>query len=129
MNHDSIVETCRENASCEEEQSMSKFNLMSADSHVVEPAGLWTDCIDPAFRDRAPFVQRDDRGVGYFYCDGVALLPPGGMSLAGLPDDEVTKPRTVEDIYPGAYDPDARLKEMAVDGVEAEVLYPSIRQN
>src|SRR5207244_540945 len=31
-----------------------------------------------------------------------------------------------EEIRPGGYDPEARLKDIAEDGVEAEVLYPSV---
>lgn len=52
------------------------------------------------------------------------LFPPGGVSSAGR--SLAGRPMLLEDVYPGAYDPHARLKDMAVDGVEAEVLYPSI---
>ena len=95
---------------------MSKFSLVSADSHVVEPADLWTNRLDKRFRDRAPHVERGENGTDSFYCEGMYLLPPGGMSAAGkemAPDG-----LTMDDVYPGAYDPDARLEEIAVDGVE-----------
>lgn len=103
---------------------MSKFSVVSADSHVVEPADLWLENIEPAFRDRAPKVVRDDKGEDVFFCDGVRLLSPAGMSMAGRSGDEVD--RTLDSVYPGAYDPHARVEDMARDGVEAEVLYPSI---
>ncbi len=103
---------------------MATLSLVSADSHVVEPADLWTERTSPAFRERAPRVLRDDDGQDVFVCEGVQLLAPAGMSQAGKPPGH--SDRTVETIYPGAYDPHARLGEMAVDGVEAEVLYPSI---
>jgi predicted TIM-barrel fold metal-dependent hydrolase len=34
--------------------------------------------------------------------------------------------RTMAGVYPGAYDPQARLEDMARDHVDAEVLYPSV---
>ena len=58
---------------------MSKFSVVSADSHVVEPAGLWPENIEPAFRDRAPKVVRDATGEDVFFCDGVRLLSPAGI--------------------------------------------------
>ena len=103
---------------------MGKFRVVSADSHVVEPADLWLENIDPAFRDRAPRVVRDDKGEDVFFCEGVRLLSPAGMSLAGRSGDEVG--RTLDSVYPGAYDPHARVEDMARDGIDAEVLYPSI---
>ena len=103
---------------------MSKFNIVSADSHVVEPAELWQERIAPAFRDRAPKVVREENGDDVFYCDGTRLIPPAGMSQAGKPP--ATRGRTMADVYPGAYDPKARLAHMRQDGIDAEVLYPSI---
>ncbi len=103
---------------------MGKFSLVSADSHVCEPADLWLKYIDPKFRERAPRIRRDDLGEDSFFCDGVRLLGPARFSRAGKPGKGWGK--TLADVYPGGYDPRARLKEIAVDGVEAEVLYPSV---
>ena len=33
---------------------MALNKLISADSHVIEPPDVWTERIDPEFRDRAP---------------------------------------------------------------------------
>lgn len=104
---------------------MSTFSVVSADSHVIEPADLWLNLLEPAFRDRAPRVVRDpQRNEDVFVCEGQRLLPPAGMSQAGKERDKAD--RTLAGVYPGAYDPHARLSDMARDGVEAEVLYPSI---
>jgi predicted TIM-barrel fold metal-dependent hydrolase len=103
---------------------MSKFKLVSADSHVVEPGNLWMDLIEPAFRDRAPRIVRDEKGEDAFFCGEQRLLAPASMSQAGKmnPDED----RTLAAVYAGAYDPRARLADMARDGIEAEVLYPSV---
>ncbi|MCI0769415.1 MAG: amidohydrolase [Chloroflexi bacterium] len=105
---------------------MTKFNCISADTHVVEPPNVWLDHTEPAFRDRAPHVVREN-GNDVFKFDGGELLGIAGWSSAGKPRNEFKMHGTFEnDIYPGAYDPHARLKDMAADGVEAEVLYPSL---
>ena len=103
---------------------MNRLNVISADSHVVEPSDLWLNGIHPSYRDRAPRVVRDEEGQDNYRCGDMNLLAPSAMSQAGQP--EGTNGKTVEDVYPGAYNPHARLKDMAADGVDAEVLYPSV---
>lgn len=72
--------------------------LISADSHVSEDGEMWKNLLPARYRDQAPvFPSRRDRtGDGRFA--------------------EKT----------GGYDPNERLKEMAQDGVSAEVLYPTL---
>jgi predicted TIM-barrel fold metal-dependent hydrolase len=102
------------------------YTVISADSHVVEPHDLWQLYTVDRYRDRAPRLVHEadtDRLV----CEG-ARLPPVGL-LAGVMrgDDEVrAKGRWDEDVYPGGYDPDVRMEALARDGVDAEVLYPTI---
>jgi hypothetical protein len=37
-----------------EEVLMAEYNLISADSHIVEPPDMYTSRFDPKLRDRAP---------------------------------------------------------------------------
>ena len=70
--------------------------VFDVDSHFMEPADLWQDHIDPAFRDRAP-VGSDDRGR--VVIDGDRHFPTvrwrrlgGGLSsLNEMWDDEVRR--------------------------------------
>src|SRR4029434_7290579 len=39
-----------------------KFEVLDSDIHIIEPPDLWTRCIDPAFRDRAPVGLTEDEG-------------------------------------------------------------------
>ena len=103
---------------------MSSHSVISADSHVVEPADLWLDLLPARLRDRAPHVERGDNGLDNFWCEGQALMAPARMSRAGKPEAEWGA--TIEDVYPGAYDPTSRLGDMETDGVDAEVVYPTI---
>ncbi len=104
---------------------MTTYNVISADSHVVEEPDLWVQRMDAAFRDRAPHMEREaDRDV--FYVEG---LPPTGVALlgsAGRDPQELGGLNRFEQNRRGGYDPEARFEDMARDGVDAEVLYPTI---
>jgi predicted TIM-barrel fold metal-dependent hydrolase len=105
---------------------MAELQVLSADSHVIEPPDVWTARIEPRFRERAPRI--DHRPDGDFYTiEGVHPHPVAGMSAAGKFADGVdTTGRWENAVLRGAYDPHARLPEMEVDGIAAEVLYPTV---
>ena len=104
---------------------MTSFAVISADSHTMEPPDLWIKHIDPKFRDRAPRVVRRD-GTDYFEMEGIDLLPVPVVGAAGVPSDQIPLEGTFEDrTRRGGWDPHARLDDMRIDGVDAEVLYPT----
>ena len=43
---------------------MSSYNVISADSHIVEPPDLYESRIEPKFRDRAPRLERLETPTG-----------------------------------------------------------------
>jgi predicted TIM-barrel fold metal-dependent hydrolase len=102
------------------------YGVISADSHVVEPHDLWQRYTVSTLRDRAPRLERGpdtDRLV----CEGVRLPPVGLLAGCMRRDEEVrAKGRWEDDVYPGGYDPHIRLEALQRDGVDAEVLYPTI---
>ncbi|MSQ24859.1 MAG: amidohydrolase [Dehalococcoidia bacterium] len=105
---------------------MSTLKLISADSHVIEPRDLWLKYMEPKYRSRAPHCVREN-GKDVFKCEGgVTLIQVGALGGAGISNDKLKYDGTYEEAPPGAWDPIARVKEMAVDGVQAEVLYPSV---
>lgn len=103
--------------------------VLSADSHVVEPVRLWTEELERRYRDRAPRVSWDAERRGWFFtCDDlrpalVNSLYATDATAEGFVADAET---VVEAARAGGSDPAARLKDMALDGVAAEVLYPSL---
>ncbi len=101
---------------------MATYRVISADSHIVEPGDLWQRHIDPAYRDRAPRMVRENE-TDWIVCEGTRLGPPFGYSTAG---NKRPVSRTFDAVYRGAYDPTARLADMGRDGIDAEVVYPSV---
>ena len=105
---------------------MPRLRVISADSHVVEPPDLWLERIDQAFRDRAPRLVHGPE-TDAIVCDGASMLPIGILAGAGRADDEVDlNGRWEQDVRRGSYDVDARRKDMELDGLDAEVVYPTL---
>ena len=111
---------------------MPDYKLISADSHVFEPREMWVDYLDPQFRDRAPRIVTNPNGLkgDYFVMPGQEPEKVGGGFSAGATPEELKKMLeqvSVEEQCPlGAYIPEERIKELEVDGVEAEILYTTL---
>lgn len=106
--------------------SMATYNVVSADSHVSEPRDLWTSRLASKYKDRAPTIVRKDDG-DWFQCDGLRPFPVALGIIAGKKfEDYKPTGMTYEDGRAGGWDPHARIKDQEVDGVEAEVLYPTL---
>ena len=109
---------------------MPTLEVISSDSHIVEPPDLWTSRIDPAFMDRAPHMVIDDEGLAHWLVEGDQPLGSvGAPSQAGqrYEDPEaITFEGAMEDVRPGAFDPGPRTEDMRIDGVDGEVIYPTI---
>lgn len=102
--------------------------MISADSHITEPAGCYLDNIDPAFRDRAPHLYRDEKHGDLFIIPGMPKpVPMGLVAAAGKPAEEITVTGvTFDELHRGGWDPDARLDDQDHDGVIGEIIYPTV---
>jgi len=110
---------------------MSSERLISADSHVIEPGEMWAEYMDPSFRDRAPKIEIDPPGKtgAYFMAEGMNPRQVNLFFAAGLSAEEMKNLQDkggIDDCRPGAYDPAERLKDMEIDGVDAEVIYTTL---
>jgi predicted TIM-barrel fold metal-dependent hydrolase len=111
---------------------MDERKLVSADSHVNEPGDLWVERIDKAFRDRAPRVVDNlpGRQPGSYLV--LEEIPPihltQGLGAGKKPEELPTffQQTTYKDARRGGWDPAERLKDMEMDGVEAEVIYTTL---
>lgn len=104
------------------------FPIISADSHITEPAGTYVDRIDAKWRDKAPRMQRLGDAGDFFVVDGMSKpVPLGLVAAAGKQAEEISVTGTVfEDLHRGGWDPEARMADQVRDGVHAEVIYPTV---
>jgi predicted TIM-barrel fold metal-dependent hydrolase len=105
-----------------------KVRPISADSHVIEPPSCYTDFIDPAFRDIAPRLVRNNMGGDVYQVHGMhSQVPLGTVTAAGKDPRKIRMAEEPFDaLHRGGWDPVQRLKDQDQDGVAAEVLYPSV---
>jgi len=105
----------------------STYHLISADSHINEPADLWTSRVAAKWRDRVPRVERFEQGDAWVIEGMPGPMPIGLNACAG--QDPRLRQNWVrfDEIRTGGWDPAARVKEIEVAGVDAEVLYPTPR--
>jgi predicted TIM-barrel fold metal-dependent hydrolase len=110
---------------------LARTRVISADSHVMEPAGTYRDYIDDAFRDRAPVLVHDPSMGATMVVDPgsrhESRIPYPIIAGAGVSWDRLSLQAgtAFEDLHRGGWDPVARLADQDRDGVSAEVIYPS----
>jgi predicted TIM-barrel fold metal-dependent hydrolase len=109
---------------------MAEGRITSADSHFVEPPGMWAERVDKKFRERAPHTERNLNGKEgeFFVCQNINPTPVAGFFGAGVPSEKVAEHnrKGFESAPASVWDPAARLKDQDRDGVQAEVIYTSM---
>jgi len=111
---------------------MAAEKAISADSHVNEPVDLWLERVDKKFRERAPRVVDNLPGRppgSYLVLEGLPAVHLSQGLGAGKKPDELPaffRSSTYKDARRGGWDPAERLKDMEIDGVEAEVIYTTL---
>ncbi len=100
--------------------------IISADSHVAEPEAAYAE-IDPAFKDRAPHLVHDPKAGSGMKLDGLdSPVPMSFINAAGRRPEDIAKPVQWEDLNPAGYEPKARLGIQDEEGIDAEVIFPSV---
>jgi predicted TIM-barrel fold metal-dependent hydrolase len=94
----------------------TKTMIVSADSHVTEPSELWSTRVPMQYRERAPHIELRD-GRRYLIVEGVRPRRLDG----GQASENGEQPRRA-----GGADIALRIRDMDLDGVAAEVIYPTM---
>jgi predicted TIM-barrel fold metal-dependent hydrolase len=108
---------------------MINETIISADSHVIEVPDLWEKRLPAALKERAPRLHFDEgRNAWMFGSPEVLPQAVGGLFMAGKKPEEINEFRKsgFSVARQGGWDPVARLSDMEIDGVAAEILYPSL---
>ncbi|WP_293677494.1 amidohydrolase family protein [uncultured Phenylobacterium sp.] len=103
--------------------------VVDCDSHIMEPADLWQEYLEPQFRDRAIRIERRD-GVENLIIGEQVIMAGGlaGLGGAHLDRAELFTPQLsyADGCEPASYEPGARLKMLDAWGVDVGVLFPTI---
>ncbi|WP_436776525.1 amidohydrolase family protein [Yinghuangia sp. YIM S09857] len=119
--------------------------LIDVDAHVVEPPDVWSSRLPQRYRDVGPRVLHLPGGqpklVGGGYVEEPGTEGPDVawwfyeehrysvkrlIAAAGYPADEITMDGvTYDEMRPGCWQPAARVADMDLNGVEAQLCYPN----
>jgi predicted TIM-barrel fold metal-dependent hydrolase len=108
-----------------------RARMISSDTHVFEPPRLWLDRLPRAYEDRAPHVIRTNN-VDVWYCDGQRFMSAGAGTQTGKRYEgrfNVRAEGHMEDVPKGAYIPEEAVRDMASDGVDIGIIYPTVALN
>jgi predicted TIM-barrel fold metal-dependent hydrolase len=118
-----------------------QYRAISADGHVNEPPNLWVENLPEKFRERGPRVIETPNTKGHAWImEGQKRPSVMGFSSmyfrsskrfdrASLVEGfKQIKDRGVryEDLFPGSYDPTARVDEILEDRIDAEVIFNGV---
>lgn len=93
--------------------------FVDADTHVYEELSVWTDYVDPRYRDRAPrWVERDGRLLAEI-AGTIFPTMPNHPGMAATYGRDATVDRS-------GNDPAARLARMDATGAAAHVIFPTL---
>ena len=101
--------------------------VIDTDSHIIESPDLWTSRIASKFHDRIPKIDinpADDKP--HWHIGDHWLMTPGFYAQAGFDQWVPNTPVDYDDIQPGAWKADERLKVLDDYGIYAQVLYPNL---
>ena len=103
------------------------YPIIDADAHVNEPPNLWQEGVPAKWKERAPKVERTERGDIWLFDGGKERWPVGLTATAGQSPFQIgPMGQTYEKMRPGSFETAARLEDLDADGIWAQVLYPSV---
>jgi predicted TIM-barrel fold metal-dependent hydrolase len=100
--------------------------IVSVDDHVIEHAQVWSDRLPAKYQDAGPRIVELHGGMQAWSFDGKVVPTIGLNAVAGKdPKDFGVDPVRFDQMLPGCYDVAARVADMDLDGVHAQMCFPS----
>jgi len=107
-------------------------DTIDADGHILEPAWLWDEYLEAAYRPRAIRIRVDPDGLEYLELDGrpSERTVKGALGMMGAMGDQDARPgperRYMDHIPFGAGDPKQRVALLDQENLAKTVLYPTL---
>jgi predicted TIM-barrel fold metal-dependent hydrolase len=100
--------------------------LISVDDHLVEPPDMFEGHTPAKWADRFPKVVHTSNGDDVWVFEDVVIPNIGLNAVAGRPKEEYgIEPTAFDEIRPGCFDVDERIKDMNAGGLLASMNFPS----
>jgi predicted TIM-barrel fold metal-dependent hydrolase len=100
--------------------------LVSVDDHLVEPPNMFEGHIPDKYKDQAPKVVHTEKGDDVWTFNGSVIPNVGLNAVAGRPKEEYgIEPTAFDEMRPGCYDIDERIKDMNAGGLLGSMCFPS----
>lgn len=107
------------------ESFFDRFRVIDVDTHVTEPADVWTSRMASRWGDLVPHIEKVG-GKDVWFVGEAPVGAPGAYSVAGYDGTFPDFPDGYDDIPKSTWDAQARLEHMDAEGIWAEVLYPNV---
>ena len=103
-----------------------RHTLISVDDHLVEPPGMFDGRLPARLQELAPRVVETVEGHEVWEFDGQIFFQVGLNAVVGRDRrDWLVEPTRFDEMRPGCFDVDARVRDMDINGVWASVNFPS----
>jgi uncharacterized protein len=105
-----------------------RISVIDVDSHVMEPADLWTSRLsEHRWGDDVPHVRREEKsGEDRWYVGGKRTSGVANFAVTGWNEFPPSHPLVTEDADPAAWDPVERLHKLDSYGIYSQLLYPNL---
>jgi predicted TIM-barrel fold metal-dependent hydrolase len=106
---------------------LDAIRVVDTDTHVSEPADLWTSRVPAKWQAEVPAVGiHPETGHRHWKVGDTWLASTGFFAYAGSKDYPPDNYRELEDADPGSWNASDRLQRMDEYGIYAQVLYPNL---
>jgi len=103
-----------------------RYTIVSVDDHLVEPPGMFDGRLPAHLQDQAPRVIETEEGHEVWEFDGEIYFQVGLNAVVGRSrEDWKVEPTRFDEMRPGCYEIDARVRDMDINGVWGSVNFPS----
>jgi predicted TIM-barrel fold metal-dependent hydrolase len=100
--------------------------LISVDDHIVEPPEMFKNHLSKKYIDDAPHLVHNPDGSDTWQFRDIVIPNVALNAVAGRPKDEYgLEPQGLDEIRPGCYNVDERVKDMNAGGVLGSMCFPS----
>jgi predicted TIM-barrel fold metal-dependent hydrolase len=100
--------------------------LISVDDHIVEPPDMFKNHLAKKYIDEAPRLVHNPDGSDTWQFRDVVIPNVALNAVAGRPKEEYgLEPQGLDEIRPGCYNVDERVKDMNAGGILGSICFPS----